>query len=267
MYGKKYKTMVKREPFTIFKAVVMALFYREIQTRFSSQSMGWVWAVIDPMTQIVVFSLIKVALASGVALQYDYPVFLATGFLFYNLFKSIMLRSMEAFSANGALFNYKQVKPFDTIVARLLVEVLVTFFALLVLLAIGYFMDFDMRVENFNMVFLAALWFVLFGFSLGILFAVIASFFENFKKLVTLTLTPLFFLSGLFYTVDSLPQVVREYILYIPTIHFVEMIHGNYFSALNTQYVDYEYMLYWSIFPLFLGLWMYRRSEEKIIAS
>ena len=78
---------------------------------------------------------------------------------------------------------------------------------------------------------------------------------------------PLFFLSGLFYTLDSLPQIARDILVYNPVINFMEMIHGNYFYSLNTDYVNYTYMLFWTLIPMFIGLWLYKNSEKKIIMS
>ena len=259
--------MTKRSSYAIFLAVVKALFYREMQTRFGSKKLGYLWAVVDPTAKIVVFSAIKVLLGARVGLGYDYPVFLATSFLAYDLFANITKKSMEAFSANAALFAYKQVKPFDTVVVRYVVECLVMVMATLVLVVAGLYLGFDLRVENISMVLLGVVWISLFGLGLGIFFAVIGHFYENFKKTVNLLFLPLFFVSALFYTVDSLPPLAREYILYNPVVHFMELIHGSYFSALHTEYVDYTYMLFWTLLPLFAGLYLYRRAEEGIIAS
>jgi len=101
----------------------------------------------------------------------------------------------------------------------------------------------------------------------GILFAVIGFFYENFKKIISLIFMPLFFISALFYTIDSLPFVIKQLLLYNPVVHFMEMIHGNYFYALNTKYVDYNYMLIWTLVPLYLGLYLYIKSYRKIIMS
>jgi capsular polysaccharide transport system permease protein len=259
--------MSKRSSFTIFIAVVKALFLREVQTRFGAQRLGYVWAVVDPTARIIVFSIIKMLLFSGAVLAYDYPVFLATSFLAYDLFVNTTKKSMDAFGANKALFAYKQVKPFDTVVVRYIVEFLVTVMATLVLIVAGLFIGFDLRVENVNMVILGVVWISLFGLGLGLLFAVLGHFYENLAKVVNLMLMPLFFVSALFYTVDSLPPVAREFILYNPVVHFIEMIHGNYFAALHTEYVDYNYMMLWTLVPMFMGLYLYRRAEEGIIAS
>ena len=259
--------MTKRTSFTIFKSVIIALFLREIQTRFGSQKLGYFWAIFDAMLMVLVFAGLKSAMSGKFMPGIDFPVFLATGFLAFFLWKNIVSKSIGAFSSNAALFNYIQVKPIDTIITRVLVEVLVSTMATLVFIGIGLYLDFNINVKDFNMVMLAVAWLCLFGFALGLLSAVIGTFYETFTKLVNVVMTPLLFISALMYTVDSLPPVLREIILYNPLVHFIEMIHGNYFTVLDTQYVDYEYMFYWTFIPLFLALYFYTRSEKKVISS
>jgi len=259
--------MTKRRSLFVLFSVVNALFLREIQTRFGTKRLGYVWALVDPMTQVIIFSIIKTAVADKSLPGIDYPVFLAAGFLTYNFFKAVMNSSMAAFDANRALFNYKQVKPIDTIFSRFLVEFLVMSMAIIVFVSFGLYFELDLAVKNVNMVFFAVLWLGVFAFGIGLLFAVIGTFYETFGKVISFISTPLFFLSGLLYSVESLPPVARDIVLYNPVIHFIEMIHGNYFQTLTTAYVDYEYMFFWTIVPLFLGLFFYIRSEKKIIAS
>lgn len=259
--------MNKNKSIFVFYNVVAALFFREIQTRFASKSLGYLWAIVDASAMIVVFSLVKVYLMDRAMPGIDYPVFLATGFLAYNLFKGIVNKSMESFESNRALFVYKQVKPIDTLFARVLVETLVIAVVAVILLLVGMYIGYDIAVKNFLAVVFAFIWIILFGFGLGVLFSVIAVFFENFKKIIGLMFLPLFFLSGLFYTVESLPPMAREVLLYNPVIHFIELIHGSYFQTLDTKYVDYQYMFLWTFIPMFCGLWFYRRVENKVISS
>ena len=259
--------MIKRTSFAIFRSVVHALFLRDVQTRFGTQRLGYFWAILDPLSMIIVFSLVKTALADQSMPGIDYPVFLATGFLTYNFFKAVMNGSMSSFNANRALFAYKQVKPIDTIFSRYILEFLVMIVATTVFICFGLYVGFDIMPKDISMVLIAVLWLGIFAFGIGVLFAVLATFYETFAKVVSFLSTPLFFLSGLLYTVGSLPPLAREVVLYNPVIHFIEMIHGNYFIVLDTQYVDYQYMVYWTLVPLFLGLFFYKKSEKKILAS
>lgn len=260
------KTRLKRSSYKIFTSVVIALFLREIQTRFGTKKLGYFWAVLDPMVKVIIFSLIYIF--TGSKLQgLDFPVFLATSFLTYNFFLALMNNSMSAFDANRALFSYKQVKPIDTIISRFFIEFLVMCATIFIFICFGLYFNLDLRVKDFNMVILAVMWFGIFGLSIGILFAVINKFYETFGKIISFTSMPLFLLSALMYTVESLPTFAQKLILYNPIVHFIEMIHGNYFHVLDTKYVDYYYMMYWTIIPLFLGLLFYVKSEKKIIAS
>lgn len=259
--------MYKRTPIAIFKSVVIALFLREVQTRFGTKKLGYFWAIFDSLLMILVFAGLKSAIADKAMPGVDFPVFLATGFLAFYLWKNIVNRSMDAFNSNAGLFSYKQVKPFDTIVTRFILEILISTIATLVLIFIGWYIGFDMQVQNFSMVILAVVWLCAFGFGLGLMSAVFNSFYETYGKIMNVLMTPLLFISALMYTVDSLPPLLQELILYNPLVHFIEMIHGNYFYALSTEYVDYEYMMYWTLIPLWLGLYFYIRSEKKILAS
>lgn len=258
--------MIKRTSFTVFISVIAALFLREIQTRFGTKKLGYLWAVIDPMVKVIIFSAMR--LATGTNMQgIDLPVFLATGILTYNFFSALMTSSMTAFEGNRALFVYRQVKPVDTIFSRFFVEFLVMCATIILFISFGLYFGMDLSVKNFNMVIVAILWLGIFGFALGLLFAVINTFYETFGKIISFISMPLFLLSGMFYTVDSLPPLAQELILYNPVVHFIEMIHGNYFRVLNTDYVDYTYMMWWTVIPLFLGLFFYAKAEKKIIST
>lgn len=254
----------KRTSWQIFLAVHRALVMREIQTRFASQKMGYFWAVFDPMFMVIVFATLHSRIGGGYT-GFDYAVFLASGMVPFNFFRLMLRLSGNAFESNRGLFVYKQVKPFDTIVSRFTVEAAVLVVMTAVFIFVGFYFGFDMRVKNINGVLFAELWLMVFTFGLSLFFAVLGSFFKMVGKIVTMISLPLLFISGLFFTAESLPPDVRELMLYNPLLHFVEMIHGNYFASLNTQYVDYNYMIFWTVIPFFAGVWLYRRAERRII--
>lgn len=250
-----------------FFNVIYALFLREIQTRFGTRKMGYFWAIVEPSAQIGVFLVVKLLLFSSSMPGVDFAVFLTSGFLTYNLFKNILSNSMGAFEANQALFLYAQVKPIHTICARVLVEFLIFIFVSTLFLFLGWYFNLNIVPQNLLLIILSILWLVIFAFSLGLLFAIIGRFYETFKTIINLMFSPLMFLSAIFYSVEHLPSSAREFVLYNPLVHFIELIHGNYIYALDTKYVDYTYISLWTIIPLFLGLYFYGKTERKIQAS
>ena len=258
--------MTARKPLQIFLAVEYALFLRELNVMFSIGRMGLFWTFFQPFFQIAILITIK-TIIFGRGSYFDFIAFLALNFIAFNMFKSIISRSMGAFTASKGLFIYKQVKPIDTIIARVMAEIFITGIVILLFVMIGFYFDFDMNVKNLGMVFLGYLWLVIFAFSFGLFVSVVNTLFDSFTKVINLLLVGLMFLSAVFYTIESVPSELQTLLLYNPLVHFMEMIHGHYFYVLDDRFVDYSYMALWTVSLLFMGLWLYIRLEKRIISS
>jgi capsular polysaccharide transport system permease protein len=258
--------MIKRSSLRIFLDVQNALFLRELNMRFSSGRMGLFWTFFEPFFQILSFILVKMLLFGDSSSGFDFSIFLALNFTAFNMFKNIVMQSSNAFIANKPLFLYKQIKPIDTIVARTLVEVFITSIIILIFLSIGFYFDFDMFIKDLVMVTFGFLFLTLFSFSFALFISVGNTFFPSIGKLMSFLMTALMFGSAIFYSIEVLPREVQTILLYNPLTHFIEMIHGSYFVALDTQFVQYNYMLLWTLLLLYSGLWLYVKLEKRIIS-
>ncbi len=258
--------MVKRGSFKIFLAVQKALFLREFNMRFTVSKTGVFWTFFEPFVQVLVMVLIKVLLFGSATGNFDFAIFLALNFTAFNLFKNIITKSMGAFTANKALFVYKQVKPLDTIIARMLVELFITGIIVLCFVAIGLYFGYDLNVQSLPMVVLGFLWLIAFALSVVILLSVTNTFYSSVGKTVNIMMSFLMFGSAIFYTMDMLPLEIQNLLLWNPLVHFMEMIHGYYFYVLDDSLVNYYYMALWTLIPLYVGLWFYRKLEERIIS-
>jgi capsular polysaccharide transport system permease protein len=255
----------KRGSWSVYKSVLYALFLREVNVRFSAGTMGYFWIVFEPLLQIFVFVAVKILLF-GTNSNFDYPVFITLGFIGFNFFRHIVDQSMGALIANKGLYAYKQVKPIDTIISRVLVEILVTFMITIIFISIGFYFGYDMYVENLGLLLLSIVWLTLFSVSFGIFIAVISTFYDSFQKIIKLILSPLMFLSAIFYSMKDMPQGMQELFYFNPLAHFMELIHAHYFFELDDFFVDYVYLFFWTILPLYFGLWFYRKLEKRIIS-
>lgn len=259
--------MTKRSSLKIFLNVQNALIMRELNMRFSSGRMGLFWTFFEPFLQIMVFVLIKLFLFPTAESSFDFAVFLALNFIAFNMFKNIVMKSVNAFQANKALFVYKQVKPMDTIIARTVIEVFITSIIMLMFLILGYYFEFNLDNPNLPMVALGFLCLLFFAFSFATFAAMLNIYAESFSKIIGFLMTALMFLSAIFFTLEMLPVELQTILLYNPLVHFMEMIHGYYFMALDDRFVDYNYMLLWTLILLFIGLWAYLKLEKRIISS
>jgi len=234
--------------------------------RFSIGKSGMFWTFLEPFFQVLVFVFIKVTLFGRLSDLFDYTVFLSLNFIAFNMFRHIVTNAMNSFTANKALFVYKQVKPIDTVIARALVELFLTSVIIVIFIFLGLYLGYDLSVKNLPMVVLAFLWLFIFSTFIGLLLAVGNTLYKSIGKIIKIMMTFLLFTSAVFYTIDMIPLNIREYLLLNPLVHFLEMLHGYFFDVLNDRYVDYEYIITITLFVMFISLILYKRVERKIIS-
>ena len=260
--------MIARKSTHILLSVIKALFLRELNTKMSVGRLGLFWTFFEPFMQVSMFVLIRVIIVGGSGgSNFDYTVFMASGFIAFNMFRNILSGSTGSFTANKGLFSYKQVKPIDTIIARVLVEVFITSIIILMFVFIGFFFQYEFVPQNLLMVFFGYLWLMLFSFAVGLVVAVGSTFFVSIGKLVGIFSFGLMIFSAVFFPMISIPPEAQEILLYNPLVHFMEMIHGYYMYELDDRFVDYRYMALWTITPLFMGTWLYIKLEKRIISE
>ncbi|MCP3921774.1 MAG: ABC transporter permease [Desulfobacterales bacterium] len=259
--------MNKRSSWEIQKAVVTSLFLRELKTRFGKQKFGYFWAIVEPAAIIVVFWVMFGFSMRKSTTGIDFPMFLMTGMVPFQLFSKIVNRSMVSFQANRGLFNYRQVKPIDTIIARVLVECLVYFIVFNIFILIGFLLGFNARVDNILGLLFIMIELIFFSSGFGLICAAIGHFSETFIKVIGLIMRPLFFCSGIYFTVEIVPEQFRSLLLINPLLHFLEKIRSVYFESFYSPYASDTYILLWTVSLTIISLWLYTKLQNKIIAS
>ena len=257
----------KRKSWEIQKAVIIALFLREVKTRFGVQKLGYLWAVLEPAAIIIVFWVMFGFRMRAHLPGIDYPMYLMTGMVSWNLFSSLVMRSMVAFEANKGLFVYRQVKPIDALLARALVECLIYLSVLLVFMVAGDVMGYDISVFSIPLLVGAFAGVLAFGFFLGLAGAIASHFSENVPKVIGLIMRPLFYSSGIFFTISTVPEKFRGLLLLNPMLQWNEVVRAAYFHTYSAEYVSPSYLGGWLLVSAFGSLWFYTKLQERVIAS
>jgi lipopolysaccharide transport system permease protein len=89
-----------------FRDLLQVLAWRDVSVRYRQTILGWAWAVIQPVVQMVVFSLIFNKLGgirTGDATPY--PLFLYAGLLYWQLYSSILGAASTSLTGNTALIQ------------------------------------------------------------------------------------------------------------------------------------------------------------------
>ena len=97
--------MQSRSSWQIQKAVLKALLIRELKTRFGQYRLGIVWALLEPLMQMMFFMAMfyfqERTSVGGLAL----PVFLATGLVPFFYFNKVISQAMQSARIRTCLFT------------------------------------------------------------------------------------------------------------------------------------------------------------------
>ncbi len=258
--------MQQRTPLQIQKAVVHSLLVREMKTRFGSYRMGYAWALLEPLFQIMVFmamySFRDRAMVGGLAL----PVFLATGIAPFLYFKKVVTQSLGAVAANRNLFIYRQVRVFDPFLVRFLLEMMVNFVVLLVFIVGAWHIGYEVKVVNTLAFLNAYILLSLFSFGLSLIFGVVNTLYPEVGKFIPVILRPLMFVSGTFFSINDMPRGIQDILAWNPLIHAFELMRSAFADGYNTSLVSFEYLGMCTMVALFVGMLMFRANWRRMLA-
>lgn len=257
-----------RSPLQIKKSVIFALVLREARSRFGDRRMGATWTLIEPICHLlilsVLFSLIRGRTMAGI----DFPIFVLVGLAPFLLFRNIAMRLMNSPKENRALFAYKQIKPLDTFVARVLVEFCISA-SVYAILVFGFaWYGYDMSIKSPIEWMLTILLGVLFSFGLGMLLSLIAHAMPSSALFLRMMFFPLYFISGVLIPAAYLPQAMLPLLLLNPFLHLLELIRAEIFPHyVPVDGVSLHYVIAFTLVLLFVSLGTYRVRRLHLIST
>ena len=256
-----------RSGLEVQQAAVKALFLREIKTRFGKYRLGYLWAILEPAAHLLVLLTIFGFIMHRTMPDISFPVFLLNGLIPYFLFSSIATRSIGAIEANQGLFNYRPVKPIDTIISRAMLETLIYGGVYVVLMTIVGFMGEVFSITN--VVNLVLTWglLVIFSFGLGLMFMVLGKSFPETEKFLPILIKPLYFISCIMFPLHAVPKEYWPYLLWNPIVHVVELSRESVVNGYVSEGVSLSYLTFCALSILFLGLALYRTREKAMLTS
>lgn len=235
---------------------------RETRTRYGKTQIGYLWGLIEPIVMIITFVLVFEALGRPAVYGDSLFMFFATGILPYLMFRRVNSFVTNAFDANRALLTYPIVQPIDTLLARACLEIATTLFVMLILIGIPiYFFDHEPPARIHVMAGSVAL-LALLGFGMGVINAVVIQFFESWKNIEAMLTRPLFFISGIFFVPEALPEKVRDYLSWNPILHGVELARYGYYFNYRYAGIDVPYLAGWALVLTLIGLTAERVSRQ-----
>lgn len=260
-YGKAVETL------RIQGQVLAALILREMQTRFGRTNIGYLWALVEPLTVLAVFWGMFFVIDRQAPSGMDVVPFLATGIVTFLTFRSTSDRLSNAIDANRGLLLYPQVTPFDLMMGRAVLEG-ATFLVLFALIIGGAWMMGLSPLPAHPLALLGMLIVIqMLACGMGMILGTLTALYPVVDHLMKPVWRAAMFVSGVFFTMDELPPALLDFIRYNPIAHAIDLLRGTFFVGYSPKIASPAYVGGWLVATLFLGLLLERMTRHRTRVS
>lgn len=245
--------------------VIGALLMRETLTRYGRHNIGFLWLFVEPM----IFTLGVTALWTVTKSVHgsDLPIvaFALTGYSSVLLWRNMPGRCIGALRSNLALMYHHNIKILDIYFARVILEFAGATMSFSVLGAV--YIGLGILAPPQDVIKVIAGWLILawFGAALAIFLGALSHRNELVDKIWHPAAYLLFPLSGSAFLVAALPSAAQQIVLYIPTVHGVELVREGWFGVQARAAYDLGYVIPFNLVLSALALLQVRRLAPYVV--
>jgi lipopolysaccharide transport system permease protein len=251
-----------------YRGFILGSVKREFQAKYRNSSLGAAWAIINPLSMIVVytviFSQIMRAKLPGVETAFGYSIYLCAGILTWGLFSEITVRAQNVFLENAGLI--KKIS-----FPRISLPVIVVLSALLNFSIVFLLFSFFLLLSgNFpGLVYLAILPVlalqVLFSVGLGMTLAVLNVFFRDVGQMFNILLQFWFWLTPIVYPIEIVPASIQPLLVLNPMVALVQAYQGILVAGKWPQWSALGPVAVIAVGLCVTGLHLFRKHAGEIV--
>lgn len=248
--------------------ILLALILRDVQTRFFGTALGFIIAILWPVSHIFIVIIIYSALGRAAPYGDSSALFFATGLVPYMCFNYMSRFTAMGVMINKPLLGFPIVKVADILLARAILEVLNAAVVIMVTMLILATMGVDFwpprPIDAVN----ALLACMALGFGYGIVNGVIAGIFPFWYTPFSLFGIVLWIASGVVIIPDELPEAARYWLSFNPILIGVEWMRSAYYDGFGLNgLLDKPYLFSFTAVSIFVGLVMERLMRGVIMQN
>jgi capsular polysaccharide transport system permease protein len=225
--------------------VVIAIARREIQSRFGHTALGYGWTYAVPLVWVAATYFAFYFFGRTSPVFTDILTFIISGIIPYAAFRYVINAVSRVPSSMRGLLIFPSVRIEHGVAAMALIEFFNIFVIFAIVAAINYLVfgngeldDPLMFVEGVTLA-----WGL--GLSYAYLFVVLGRFNPTFINLGQMLLRPTFFISGVFFTANELPDRALSVLALNPMLHAVEIARDGMLFHYQSRVASPLYALLW----------------------
>lgn len=250
-----------------YRFFILSSIKTEYRTRFARSKLGFFWMVIQPLSMVLIYSLILSQIMTsklpGVTTQYAYPIYILSGIVAWTLFSEVLNRCLNIFVENG---NLLKKLSFPTMTLPLIVvgSAIINFLLFLVIMFVV--LAFLGHFPYHALYYLPLLLFLTLALAVGIgmFFGIINVFIRDVGQFMAILLQFWFWLTPIVYISSIVPEKYHPLFMLNPMtgiiMGFQDVILYDKAPAMNLLY----YPITFASVAVILTVIIYKRAVEEM---
>ena len=245
--------------------VLAGLALREISHRTAMSKFGMASAILEPLAQIVMLGLVLSIFNQGrPPLGTELFFFYATGVLPFYLFIHVVDHNLNIFADNQNLLQVPLINRLDLVFAVAIAELATGAATTFLVFGGFYLLGHGERTDNVIAAIggYLAVWLLALG--IGLVLAVLNNQSRMVQRLWTTVQRALYFLSGIFFLAQQMPDWVRAILVWNPLLLCIEWFRTGFFPQYAPPWLDKLYVVAISGALLVTGLMLERALRRRL---
>lgn len=244
---------------------LLALIMREMITSYGRSPGGYMWAILEPAAGTALITAIFSMGFKTPPLGTNFGIFYASGIVPFFLYNDISGKVGTAISYSKSLLVYPSVTFLDAIVARFLLNAMTQLMvAYIVITFIIIVLDAPVSL-SFGRILLGFSMALMLGLGMGTLNCFLFSTYPLWQRVWSIVTRPLFFVSGVIFLYDTIPEPYRGWLWWNPLVHVVGAVRSGFYARYDANYVSPIYVFSFASITFVVGLVFLRRYHRDIL--
>jgi ABC-type polysaccharide/polyol phosphate export permease len=237
--------------------------WADVRTRYAGAGLGFIWNILQPLTMILVYTVVFSTVLKQAPAKVHYTVYLCAAMLPWTAFSECVSRGTQAFVHN-AIYLRKLPIPEQVFIAQTALSTafgLVISFAMLIVVSIclGHYPSWHWLLLPIPMTLLIGM-----GFGIGMALGTINAFIRDVGQIVPLILQIGFWSYPIVYLESGLPEPLRSWVPYNPLYPFLHSIRDLFIDRIVPGPMMWVQMLLWTMLTSAAGYLVLRRLRPEL---
>ena len=240
---------------------------REMITKYGRSWGGYIWAILEPVGMIAILSLAFSQFIRTPPIGQSFVLFYATGYLPFHFFSEIANNTGTSIAVNRPLMHLPMITQLDTILARFLLSLLTLIVVSTIVIGAMPFLVADTVRFSIPIVLISMAAGAVLGLGVGTMNSVLFAYIPSWQPIWAIINRPLFIISGVFFTFESMPAHIQAILWWNPLIHVVGEARRGFYPTYEGAYVSYLYVFGLGIALFVVGAALLARNRSFVIEN